>query len=97
MPANLLLEALPGLTLWRDANHSWSLGKALQFARYVSLDLRGRIACIEAPCRNMAESLAFAQQTSIAIVWDESLCEGPLVAAPGVSAVVIKPTLTGSI
>ncbi|MDI3439431.1 o-succinylbenzoate synthase [Erwinia sp. V90_4] len=97
MQANLLLEALPNLTLRLDANRSWSLEKALQFARYVSPELRGRIAFIEEPCRNMAESLAFAQQTSIAVAWDESLREGPLAAAPGVSAVVIKPTLTGSI
>ncbi len=97
MQVNLLLEAFPTLTLRLDANRSWSLEKALQFARYVSPELRGRIAFIEEPCRDSGESLAFAQRTAIAIGWDESLREGPMLAAPGVSAVVIKPMLTGSL
>lgn len=99
MQVNLLLEALPGLTLRLDANRSWTLEKALQFARYISTELRGRIAFIEEPCRTVAESMAFARQTGIAIAWDESLRDDAtlLSAQQGVRAVVIKPTLTGSI
>ncbi|ROR07813.1 O-succinylbenzoate synthase [Erwinia sp. JUb26] len=99
MQVNLLLEALPNLTLRLDANRSWTLEKALQFARYVSTELRGRIAFLEEPCRTVVESKAFARQTGIAIAWDESLREDAslLSAQPGVRAVVIKPTLTGSI
>lgn len=99
MQVNLLLEALPNLTLRLDANRSWTLERALQFARYVSAELRGRIAYLEEPCRTVAESLAFARQTGIAIAWDESLREDAtlLSTQQGVRAVVIKPTLTGSI
>lgn len=99
MQVNLLLEALPDLTLRLDANRSWTLEKALQFARYISTELRGRIAFIEEPCRTVAESMTFARQTGIAIAWDESLREDAtlLSAQQGVRAVVIKPTLTGSI
>lgn len=99
MQVNLLLEAIPDLTLRLDANRSWTLERALQFARYVSTRLRGRIAFLEEPCRTVAESIAFARQTGIAIAWDESLREDAalLSAQPGVRALVIKPTLTGSV
>ncbi|MEJ4044939.1 o-succinylbenzoate synthase [Erwinia sp. SLM-02] len=99
MQVNLLLEALPNLTLRLDANRSWTLERALKFARYVTTELRGRIAYLEEPCRTVAESLAFARQTGIAVAWDESLREDTtlLSAQQGVRAVVIKPTLTGSI
>ncbi|STW49434.1 O-succinylbenzoate-CoA synthase [Klebsiella pneumoniae] len=42
---------------------------------------------------------AFSRETGIAIAWDESLREADFrfVAEPGVRAVVIKPTLTGSL
>lgn len=99
MQVNLLLEALPHLTLRLDANRSWTLEKALSFARYVAPEWRSRIAFIEEPCRDRAQSLAFAAQTGINIAWDETLrdSDDALSAEPGVVAVVIKPTLTGSI
>ncbi|QGU86873.1 o-succinylbenzoate synthase [Erwinia sorbitola] len=99
MQVNLLLEALPQLTLRLDANRSWTLEKALSFARYVSPELRSRIAFIEEPCRDREQSLAFAAETGINIAWDETLREheDALTAAPGVVAVVIKPMLTGTI
>lgn len=99
MQVNLLLEALPHLTLRLDANRSWTLEKALSFARYVSPELRSRIAFIEEPCRDRQQSLAFAAETGINIAWDETLRDhdDAISAAPGVVAVVIKPTLTGSI
>jgi len=99
MQASLLLEALPQLTLRLDANRSWTLEKALSFARHVPPALRSRIAFIEEPCRDRQQSLAFAAATGINIAWDETLREEPdaLSAAPGVVAVVIKPMLTGSI
>lgn len=99
MQVSLLLEALPQLTLRLDANRSWHLEKALQFARYVPVPLRSRIAYLEEPCRTREESLSFARQTGIALAWDETLRETelPLRAEPGVTAVIIKPTLSGSI
>ena len=96
---NLLLEALPALTLRLDANRSWTLEKALNFARFVSVDLRSRIAFLEEPCRSPADSLRFSRETGIALGWDESTREAGFrpVAEPGVTTLVIKPTLTGSL
>ncbi|ROP62885.1 O-succinylbenzoate synthase [Enterobacter sp. BIGb0383] len=97
MVVNLLLEAIPDLRLRLDANRAWTPLKAQQFAKYVNPDYRSRIAFIEEPCRTRDDSRAFAQETGIAIAWDESLREADFrfAAEPGLSAVVIKPTLTG--
>ena len=99
MVANLLLEAIPDLTLRLDANRAWTPLKAQQFAKYVDPHYRSRIAFLEEPCKNRDDSRAFAQQTGIAIAWDESLREADFTfaAEPGLRAVVIKPTLTGSL
>ncbi|HIE5386950.1 TPA: o-succinylbenzoate synthase [Enterobacter cancerogenus] len=99
MVANLLLEAIPDLRLRLDANRAWTPLKAQQFAKYVNPAYRSRIAFLEEPCKTREESRAFARETGIAIAWDESLREADFqfVAEPGVSAVVIKPTLTGSL
>ena len=99
MVANLLLEAIPDLRLRLDANRAWTPLKAQQFAKYVDPAFRDRIAFLEEPCKIRADSLAFARETGIAIAWDESLREADFqfTAEPGVSAVVIKPSLTGSL
>ncbi|WP_337014243.1 o-succinylbenzoate synthase [Leclercia sp. AS011] len=99
MVANLLLEAIPDLRLRLDANRAWTPLKAQQFAKYVNPAYRDRIAFLEEPCKTRSDSLAFARETGIAIAWDESLREDDFTwsAEPGVRAVVIKPTLTGSI
>jgi O-succinylbenzoate synthase len=99
MTVNLLLEAIPDLQLRLDANRAWTPLKAQQFAKYVNPEYRPRIAFIEEPCRTRDDSRAFAQETGIAIAWDESLREADFtfIAEPGVKAVVIKPTLTGSL
>lgn len=97
--ASLLLEAAPTLTLRLDANRQWSLEKARQFARFVPENLRSRIAFIEEPCRTQEESRIFAREAGIALAWDESSREpGFLPAAePHLRAIVIKPTLIGSL
>ncbi|WP_435927225.1 o-succinylbenzoate synthase [Dryocola sp. BD613] len=99
MVVNLLLEAVPDLRLRLDANRGWTPLKAQQFARYVNPQLRPRIAFIEEPCKTREQSREFSRETGIAIAWDESLREADFVfaAEPGLSAVVIKPTLTGSL
>ncbi|MCT4716525.1 o-succinylbenzoate synthase [Enterobacteriaceae bacterium H18W14] len=99
MVVNLLLEAVPDLQLRLDANRGWTPLKAQQFARYVNPQLRPRIAFIEEPCKTREQSREFSRETGIAIAWDESLREADFVfaAEPGLSAVVIKPTLTGSL
>ena len=73
--------------------------KAQQFAKYVNPEYRGRIAFLEEPCKTRDDSRAFSRETGIAIAWDESLREADFTfeAEEGVKAVVIKPTLTGSL
>ncbi|AKP34853.1 o-succinylbenzoate synthase [Yersinia aleksiciae] len=99
MIVNVLLEALPDLKLRLDANRSWTGAKADGFAKYVNPELRSRIAFLEEPCKTRAESRKFARDTGIAIAWDESVREADfqVEAEPGVAAIVIKPTLVGSI
>ncbi|MFD0710068.1 o-succinylbenzoate synthase [Photorhabdus akhurstii] len=99
MVVNVLLEAIPDLSLRLDANRSWSRAKADSFAKYVNPDYRHRIAFLEEPCQTPEQSLSFARDTGIAIAWDESVRdEGFNVAAQaGVTAIVIKPTLIGSL
>ncbi|HGY4720008.1 o-succinylbenzoate synthase [Citrobacter amalonaticus] len=99
MVVNLLLEAIPELRLRLDANRAWTPLKAQQFAKYVNPDYRNRIAFLEEPCKTRDDSRAFARETGIAIAWDESLREADFVfeAEEGIRAVVIKPTLTGSL
>ncbi|WP_436856588.1 o-succinylbenzoate synthase [Citrobacter tructae] len=99
MVVNLLLEAIPELYLRLDANRAWTPLKAQQFAKYVNPDYRDRIAFLEEPCKSRDDSRAFARETGIAIAWDESLREADFafMAEEGVRAVVIKPTLTGSL
>ncbi|ELY3813099.1 o-succinylbenzoate synthase [Cronobacter sakazakii] len=99
MVVNLLLEAIPDLTLRLDANRAWTPLKAQQFAKYVNPAYRSRIEFIEEPCKTPDDSRAFAAETGIAIAWDESLRERgfSITAEPGLRAVVIKPMLTGSL
>lgn len=99
MVVNLLLEAIPELSLRLDANRAWTPLKAQQFAKYVNPQYRERIAFLEEPCKSRNDSRAFARETGIAIAWDESLREADFrfQAEPGLKALVIKPTLTGSL
>lgn len=95
----MLLEALPELHLRLDANRSWTPVKAEGFARHVAPELRSRIAFIEEPCLTREQSRDFARLTGIAIAWDESVRETGFTvkAEPGLAAIIIKPTLTGSL
>lgn len=103
MLVNLFLESIPDLTLRLDANRAWTPEKAQQFAKYISPSLRQRIVFIEEPCQKPGDSLSFAINTGIAIAWDETLQHA--IARPdfrlddltGVKAIVIKPTLIGSL
>lgn len=99
MVVNVLLEALPDLKLRLDANRSWTAAKADSFAKYINPQWRDRIAFLEEPCKTRDESRHFAQSQGIAIAWDESVREADFVvqAELGVAAIVIKPTLVGSL
>ncbi|PSW34912.1 o-succinylbenzoate synthase [Photobacterium phosphoreum] len=97
--ANMLLEAIPDMQLRLDANRQWTPLKAQQFAKYIRPEHRTGIAFLEEPCREPSDSLAFAQQTGINIAWDETVRDAgfEVKAEPGVAAIIIKPTLIGSL
>ncbi|CAK2386472.1 o-succinylbenzoate synthase [Vibrio crassostreae] len=103
MLVSLFLESIPDLTLRLDANRAWKPEKAKQFIKYISPSLRQRISFIEEPCQKPEDSLAFAIDHGVAIAWDETLQEAvrnpefDLSDLTGVKAVVIKPTLIGSV
>ena len=96
---SMLLEALPDLRLRLDANRSWTLAKSEGFARHVAPELRSRIVFIEEPCQTREQSREFARATGIAIAWDESVRDAGFTvqAETGLAAIIIKPTLTGSL
>lgn len=97
--ADMLLEAIPDLKLRLDANRAWSIEKATLFASKIKPEHRSRIQFIEEPCKTPALSLQFSQQHHIAIAWDETVREADFTvkADNNVSAIVIKPTLVGSL
>ncbi|MGF1723430.1 o-succinylbenzoate synthase [Photobacterium nomapromontoriensis] len=99
MVANMFIESIPNIRLRLDANRKWTPVKAQQFAKYVKPEHRAGIAFLEEPCMTPADSLAFANETGINIAWDETVRdEGfEVKAEPGVVAIVIKPTLVGSV
>lgn len=103
MLVNLFLESIPQLTLRLDANRAWTPEKAQEFAKYVTPSLRQRISFLEEPCRSPGHSLSFAINTGIAIAWDETLQDAArredfrLEDLTGVKAIIIKPTLIGSV
>ncbi len=94
-----VLHAVSDVRLRLDANRSWTLSQALDFAQNIRPHYRERIAFIEEPCQSREESRIFARQTGIAIAWDESLRESDFTfdSSDIAKAVVIKPTLTGSL
>ncbi|MCW8334653.1 o-succinylbenzoate synthase [Vibrio sp. SCSIO 43135] len=103
MLVSLFLESIPDLTLRLDANRAWTPEKAQQFAKYISPSLRQRITFLEEPCQQPNDSLSFAIDSGIAIAWDESLQHAirrddfKLEDLIGGKAIIIKPTLIGSV
>lgn len=97
--ANMFLEAIADLQLRLDANQAWTLEKAALFAAKIAPEHKMRIQFIEEPCQTAEMSCRFAQQHHIHIAWDESArSEGfELKKEAYLKAIVIKPTLTGSI
>lgn len=97
--ADMLLEAIPDLQLRLDANRQWTLAKAEMFAKYVKPEHRSRIQFIEEPCKTQELSREFAAKTGIAIAWDEAVREldFELQAEPNLAAIIVKPTLVGSL
>ncbi|RQW64247.1 o-succinylbenzoate synthase [Vibrio viridaestus] len=100
---SFFLETIPDLSLRLDANRAWNLEKAKKFASKISPSLRQRIAYIEEPCKSPSDSITFAIDTGIAVGWDETLQQSlrdpdfKLEELTGVKAIIIKPTVIGSI
>lgn len=94
-----LLSRNPELCLRLDANRRWNVEEALRFAYAVKPQYRERIVFLEEPCQQPLYSLHFAATTGIAIAWDETVRDHGFAVKcdPGVAAVIIKPTLVGSV
>ncbi|ORT50282.1 O-succinylbenzoate synthase [Vibrio sp. qd031] len=103
MLVNLFLESIPDLKLRLDANRTWTTEQADKFAQYVKPAYRQRISFIEEPCAKPGQSLTFGINNGIAIGWDETLQEAvrepnfDLSQLTGAKAIVIKPSLIGSV
>ncbi|MFU2079985.1 o-succinylbenzoate synthase [Avibacterium endocarditidis] len=97
--ADMFLEAIPDLKLRLDANRAWTPAKAQLFAKYIKPEHRGRIQFLEESCKTPEESRQFAAETGIAIAWDESVREPnfQVKKEPHLAAIIIKPTLIGSL
>ncbi|VTU06807.1 O-succinylbenzoate synthase [Actinobacillus indolicus] len=97
--ADMFLEAIPDLKLRLDANRSWTLEKALLFASEIAPERKDRIQFLEEPCKTPELSRQFAEQTGINIAWDETVREPNFLVKkePNLTAIVIKPTLVGSL
>ncbi len=93
---NRLVSLNPKLKIRLDANQSWSLEQALNFARQIP---QGNVDYIEEPCQQLSDSLNFATQTGIALGLDESLqvTDFELPHHPLIKALILKPTLIGSL
>ena len=96
---NDLLAQFPDLQLRLDANRAWALAQAVDFAEKIAKPLRKRIQFIEEPCQTPEQSRQFAQITGINIAWDETVREADFFvrSEPNLTAIVIKPTLTGAL
>lgn len=85
------------VSLRLDANQAWTPGQALRFAEFAP---RACIEYLEEPFPVAADWQPFYEQTQISLALDESLrdslADSAWQDAPGIVAVVIKPTLHGA-
>ncbi|WP_330960963.1 o-succinylbenzoate synthase [Photobacterium sp. 53610] len=100
---NQLLATYPNLTLRLDANRAWLPEQARQFASHLTPFSAAHIVFIEEPCRQPQDSLAFTSDSGLPLAWDETLQH--VVRQPdfrledlsGAAAIVLKPSLIGSV
>ena len=95
-----------GVRFRLDANRQWHLQQAVAFAEGIQeADINPEwIDWIEEPVADACQLRAFYQSTHIHYALDESLREHgtlatgePMNCSPGLKAIVIKPTMTGSL
>lgn len=91
-----ILRTRPDLKLRLDANRGFTLEQAIEFAACLPLDT---IEYIEEPCQNPQDNLEFYQAIGMPYALDESLNDPDyqFVLQNGLTALVIKPMLLGSI
>ncbi|AQU83799.1 MULTISPECIES: o-succinylbenzoate synthase [unclassified Halomonas] len=92
---NQLATRLPTTKLILDANGGWMREEAQHFCACLPLD---HIDYLEEPCVAFADTIAVAEATGISIALDETLSRGEAWDYhPQLKALVIKPTLVGSL
>lgn len=92
---NLLATRLPTTKLILDANGGWARGEAQRFCERLPLD---HLDYLEEPCAAFADTIAVAEATGVSIALDETLSRGEVWNYhPQLKALVIKPTLIGSL
>ena len=90
-----LATRLPATQLILDANGGWTREEGERFCARLPLD---HIDYLEEPCADLADTLAVAEATGVSIALDETLTRGaPWNDHPQLKALVIKPTLMGSL
>ncbi|MBR0573171.1 MULTISPECIES: o-succinylbenzoate synthase [Pasteurellaceae] len=96
---NQLLAEIPNLTLRLDANRKWDWLQAVTFGKKFAKCHRSRLEFIEEPCQTATLSQQFAEKFQLPIAWDETSREPDFFVKkqPNVTAIIIKPTLTGSL
>lgn len=77
-----------------DCNRSWTLDQALSFASHFQPT---DFAYLEEPLRSFSDLVRFSEMTQFPIAVDESLLDSPWQEIPTLKAVVVKPTVLGSI
>ncbi|CAM0553835.1 o-succinylbenzoate synthase [Halomonas sp. IOP_14] len=90
-----LAARLPTTKLMLDANGGWTREEAQRFCEHLPLK---QIDYLEEPCAAFADTIAVAEATGVAIALDETLSRRDAWNYhPQLKALVIKPTLIGSL
>jgi len=77
-----------------DFNQKWPLRKLLAFAAHFTPET---FAYFEEPTRDFRDLLQFSTQTGMPIAVDESISTTPYWDIPTLKAVIVKPTILGSV
>lgn len=95
-----LRRAWPDVSLRGDANRGWPAAEVGERLRALA---PAELEYVEEPCDGLAERLAGGERWSIQVALDESLAEleaalvAEAVRAPGLAALVLKPTALGGL
>lgn len=87
-------EYLGQYRLRLDCNRAWSLEEAVYFVNHFTPK---DFDYLEEPLKNPKELTIFSEKTKFPIALDETYRESPTFRVPTLKAIVIKPTLSGSI